>query len=146
MLHCTFTTPDLCNPDTLLHISLHLIPPVVHGHHCNSLHQSIRVLGSSVSLLLLLLTLLPLGQEYLEVVVGSAALLRRGGLLPGGLVGSARAKVLVESVSLFGPVEPWREKEWEREREGVHAHRHTHEAHNAIHSNTLQKRQAERVG
>ena len=38
-------------------------------------------------------------------------------MLPGGLVGSARAKVLVESVSLFGPVEPWREKERERERE-----------------------------
>ena len=50
-------------------------------------------------------------------MVGPAALLRRGGVLPGGLVGSAWTKVLVESVSLFGPVEPWREKERERERE-----------------------------
>ena len=37
--------------------------------------------------------------------------------MPGGLVGSARAKVLVESVSLFGPVEPWRGGEGEGEEE-----------------------------
>ena len=62
----------LSDPDTFLHQPFHFLPPLVHGHHCYNLHQTIGVLAASVSLIRL--PFLPLGHKHLDVVVSPAAL------------------------------------------------------------------------